>query len=114
MLIRKIVTAAAVLAVIIFMALMLRFFLTGQPQSILYWWSVLGFSLPAFVLVGLLLLSFRWTGRRYLWLLLVSAAALVLLALISPPARLTSPVALLMLAILYLSDRGRGRAVPGA
>jgi hypothetical protein len=106
---RKLVTAVSIAILCLGAGVVFNAFRSAPPNAVLYWQPLIPFTLPAFVLVLLLLLSFRLSGKTYQALLLGAAGVLVILLGSVPVARIPSALSLLVLPVLYLSNRQRSQ-----
>jgi hypothetical protein len=107
MIIRKLVSIISVLVILGGISIVLHTILSAPSGVEIYWQQLVIFSLPAFVVVLLLLINFKITGSTYQWLLLTVIIALGVLSFFASVVRITSAISLLAFLSLFIVDRKR-------
>jgi hypothetical protein len=87
--------------------MLLTTFLSFPPGAEIAWQGLLGVTLPAFVVVLLLLINFKITGPTYQGLLIAAVIALGILSIFELVSWFTSAIALIAFIPMYLIDRRR-------
>jgi hypothetical protein len=105
--IRKLI---AILCILVFLGaglMLLTTLLSSPPGAEIAWQGLLGATLPAFVVVLLLLINFKITGPTYQKLLIAAVLGLGILSIFGLTAWFSLAVALVAIIPMYLIDRRR-------
>jgi hypothetical protein len=105
---RKIITILSIIFLFGGIIIILFDTVTAQPGYVISWQPLLNSSLPAFVIVILLLLNFKITGSTYLWLLIT---AVLILGIYSIVSTFVVPFAISLIAFIPMYFVNRQRTV---
>lgn len=105
--IRKLITIMSIIVLLGGIVIVLYDFLTLPSGAYIDWQFLLAFSLPAFVVVLLLLINLKIKGSTYQLLLIAAILALGIFSIFEPVARITSAISLIAFIPMFLVDRQR-------